>query len=53
MLVLSLIFVVYGLVMVFSSYKNFSGFLGYDGAVLIAAGLAGLAASGLKMGILK
>jgi hypothetical protein len=52
MLVLSLIFLIYGLIMVASSARG-SGFLGYDGAELIAAGLAGLAGSGLKMGILK
>jgi hypothetical protein len=53
MLVLSLIFVIYGFVLVFSTYTRISGFLGFDGAILIAAGLSGLAASGLKMGILK
>lgn len=53
MLILSLVFVIYGFVLVFSTSGRSSGFLGSGGPELIAAGLAGLTASGLKMGVLK
>jgi hypothetical protein len=52
MLVLFAAFTIYGFVMIFASWTRPSGQLGFDGSELFVAGLAGLGAMSLKLGIM-